>query len=52
MTDNCPNCQQQSIQPAAEHHRGNQDSHLYQCPACGHIWSTNRNLGAYEKDVA
>ncbi|NEB42316.1 hypothetical protein [Streptomyces sp. SID14515] len=47
MTDNCPNCPQQHVQPVAEHERGDQVSHLYHCPACGATWSTNRDLRAY-----
>ncbi|MFE5958939.1 hypothetical protein [Streptomyces rubiginosohelvolus] len=47
MTDNCPNCQQQHVQPAAEAERNTQVSHLYRCPACGETWSTNRDLRAY-----
>ncbi|MFJ3089084.1 hypothetical protein [Streptomyces sp. NPDC086838] len=52
MTDNCPNCPQQDVAPVAEHNRGQQTSHLYQCPTCGHVWSTNRDLGAYGQAAA
>ncbi|MER5816841.1 hypothetical protein [Streptomyces californicus] len=47
MTDNCPNCPQQRVEPAAEVERNTQVSHLYRCPACGETWSTNRDLRAY-----
>ena len=47
MTDNCPNCPLQDVEPMAEHDRGTEVSHLYRCAGCGHVWSTNRDLGAY-----
>lgn len=47
MTDNCPNCQQQRVEPAAEHRGDTQVSHLYRCPTCGVTWSTNRDRQAY-----
>ncbi|WP_328903238.1 hypothetical protein OHR86_27955 [Streptomyces sp. NBC_00441] len=50
MTDNCPQCPQEGVAPAAEDHRNNQVSHLYRCAGCGHIWSTNRDLGVYGYD--
>ncbi|WP_405479942.1 hypothetical protein [Streptomyces anulatus] len=49
MNDNCPNCPRQQVQPAAEHERGDQVSHLYRCPRCGVTWSTNRVLDAYRE---
>ncbi|MCX4450642.1 hypothetical protein [Streptomyces sp. NBC_01789] len=52
MSDNCPCCLQENVAPVAENSRGRQVSHLYQCPTCGHVWSTNRDLGAYEQDAA
>lgn len=47
QVDNCPNCPRQHVQPAAEYRGERQVSHLYQCPACGVTWSTNRDLRAY-----
>ncbi|MFI2354734.1 hypothetical protein ACH5AG_08605 [Streptomyces anulatus] len=49
MTDNCPNCPQQRVEPAAEHRGETQVSHLYRCPRCGVTWSTNRDLDAYRE---
>ncbi|MYR36318.1 hypothetical protein GTX14_04515 [Streptomyces sp. SID4944] len=47
MTDNCPSCTRESVQPVAEHRGATQVSHLYRCPACAETWSTNRDLRAY-----
>ncbi|WP_187284965.1 hypothetical protein [Streptomyces sp. OR43] len=52
MTDNCPNCPQQQVNPVAEDIRGTQVSHLYRCAGCGHIWSTNRDADAYGQEAA
>ncbi|MEU1433993.1 hypothetical protein ABZ438_07830 [Streptomyces sp. NPDC005786] len=52
MNDNCPACTRPDIPPITGHTAGNQASHLYRCPGCGHIWATNRDLGAYGQEAA
>lgn len=52
MTDNCPACTRRNVPPVTGRTAGSRASHLYHCPGCGHVWSTNRDLGAYEQDAA
>ncbi|SCD42686.1 hypothetical protein GA0115253_100456 [Streptomyces sp. Termitarium-T10T-6] len=40
MTDNCPNCHQRHVEPAAEYRGDVEVSHLYRCPACGETASS------------
>ena len=47
MNDNCPRCPWENVAPITELRDGTQVSHLYRCAGCGHVWSTNRDLGAY-----
>lgn len=49
MTDSCPNCCHRGITPTAERRHGDQITHAYQCPACGHTWATARHLPAYSE---
>lgn len=52
MTDNCPQCVRENVIPITERRNGDQVSSLYRCPACGHVWSTNRDVRCYGQEAA
>lgn len=49
MTDSCPNCVHRGVEPLDERRDGDQITHDYHCPACGHGWFTSRYLPAYSE---
>lgn len=49
MTDSCPNCVHRGVEPTGERREGDQITHDYVCPNCGHEWFTGRYLPAYSE---
>ena len=49
ITDSCPRCGRRDIRPAESARRGNSVVHGYECPGCGSMWATTRDLTAYSE---